>query len=88
MARILKRSQRKMESTIDVPTESEYKAFQDLRSHLIMLKNGLPYFEESIHPVMEVLKVKDKILKQHNKDAYRLGSTYQSRPFELVDTAP
>ena len=77
-----------MESTIDVPTESEYKAFQDLRSHLIMLKNGLPYFEESIHPVMEVLKVKDKILKQHNKDAYRLGSTYQSRPFELVDTAP
>lgn len=88
MARILKRSQRKMESTIDVPTESEYKAFQDLRSHLIMLKNGLPYFEESIHPVMEVLKVKDKILNQHNKDAYRLGSTYQSRPFELVDTAP
>lgn len=76
-----------MESTIDVPTESEYKAFQDLRSHLIMLKNGLPYFEESIHPVMEVLKVKDKILNQHNKDAYRLGSTYQSRPFELVDTA-
>lgn len=68
--------------------ESEYKAFQDLRSHLIMLKNGLPYFEESIHPVMEVLKVKDKILNQHNKDAYRLGSTYQSRPFELVDTAP
>lgn len=88
MARILKRSQRKMESTTDVPTESEYKAFQDLRSHLIMLKNGLPYFEESIHPVMEVLKVKDKILNQHNKDAYRLGSTYQSRPFELVDTAP
>ena len=88
MARILKRSQRKMESTIDVPTESEYKAFQDLRSHLIMLKNGLPYFEESIHPVMEVLKVKDKVLNQHNKDAYRLGSTYQSRPFELVDTAP
>ena len=77
-----------MESTTDVPTESEYKAFQDLRSHLIMLKNGLPYFEESIHPVMEVLKVKDKILNQHNKDAYRLGSTYQSRPFELVDTAP
>ena len=62
MARILKRSQRKMESIIDVPTESEYKAFHDLRSHLIMLKNGLPYFEESIHPVMEVLKVKDKIL--------------------------
>lgn len=88
MARILKRSQRKMESTTDVPTESEYKAFQDLRSHLIMLKNGLPYFEESIHPVMEVLNVKDKILNQHNKDAYRLGSTYQSRPFELVDTAP
>ena len=88
MTRILKRSQRKMESTTDVPTESEYKAFQDLRSHLIMLKNGLPYFEESIHPVMEVLKVKDKILNQHNKDAYRLGSTYQSRPFELVDTAP
>ena len=77
-----------MESTTDVPTESEYKAFQDLRSHLIMLKNGLPYFEESIHPVMEVLKVKDKILNQHNQDAYRLGSTYQSRPFELVDTAP
>lgn len=77
-----------MESAIDVPTESEYKAFQDLRSHLIMLKNGLPYFEESIHPVMEVLKVKEKILDQHSKDAYRLGSTYQSRPFELVDTAP
>ena len=88
MARILKRSQRKMESAIDVPSESEYKAFQDLRSHLIMLKNGLPYFEESIHPVMEVLKVKEKILDQHSKDAYRLGSTYQSRPFELVDTAP
>lgn len=47
MARILKRSQRKMESTTDVPTESEYKAFQDLRSHLIMLKNGLPYLKKA-----------------------------------------
>lgn len=31
MARILKRSQRKMESTIDVPTESEYKAFSGFK---------------------------------------------------------
>ena len=49
-----------MESTTDVPTESEYKAFQDLRSHLIMLKNGLPYFEESIHPVMDVCFLQNK----------------------------
>lgn len=86
MARILKRSQKGKESP--VPIENEYKSFLELKAHLMMLKNGLPYFEESIHPVMEVLKVKDKILNQHNKDAYRLGSTYQSRPFELVDTAP
>ncbi len=44
MARILKRSQRKMESTTDVPTESEYKAFQDLRSHLIIFEKWTSLF--------------------------------------------
>ena len=53
MTRILKRSQKVKDSVL--PTENEYKSFLELKEHLLMLKNGLPYFEESIHPVMEII---------------------------------
>lgn len=86
MARILKRSQKGKESA--VPIENEYKSFLELKTHLTMLKNGLPYFEESIHSVMEILNIKKNLLSEHKDDVYRLGSTYQTSPFELVDTVP
>lgn len=86
MARILKRSQKGKESA--VPIENEYKSFLELKAHLMMLKNGLPYFEESIHSVMEILNIKKNLLSEHKDDVYRLGSTYQTSPFELVDTVP
>lgn len=86
MARILKRSQKGKESA--VPIENEYKSFLELKAHLMMLKNGLPYFEESIHSVMEILNIKRNLLSEHKDDVYRLGSTYQTSPFELVDTVP
>ena len=84
MTRILKRSQKVKDSVLT--TENEYKSFLELKEHLLMLKNGLPYFEESIHPVMEVLNIKKNLLSEHKDNAYRLGSTYQTYPFELVDT--
>ena len=86
MARILKRSQKGKESA--VPIENEYKSFLELKAHLMMLKTGLPYFEESIHSVMEILNIKKNLLSEHKDDVYRLGSTYQTSPFELVDTVP
>lgn len=86
MARILKRSQKGKETAL--PLENEYKSFLELKAHLMMLKNGLPYFEESIHSVMEILNIKKNLLSEHKDDVYRLGSTYQTSPFELVDTVP
>ena len=69
MARILKRSQKGKESAL--PLENEYKSFLELKAHLMMLKTGLPYFEECIHPVMEVLNIKKNLLSEHKDNAYR-----------------
>ena len=60
MTRILKRSQKSKESAM--PIENEYKSFLELKAHLMMLKNGLPYFEESIHSVMEILNIKTHLI--------------------------
>lgn len=52
-----------------------------------MLKNGLPYFHQSINTVLSVLEIKQKLLDKYNDVSFRLGSTYAKFPFEMADVS-